>query len=326
MKNLSYWITGDNPEHLKKHLPYSRKKIQMLANAVIIPTFIWLVFGFLISSNLMQKPWIQSVLTGLGCALIIFILDRSIVLAEGNSAIKWFRITLGFAVALVGAMLIDSVIFQSDVDGYLKNKYKTLAEAKIDSVASVYDGNIAQQKIVVDHAKTEWQFRTDQFNCEINGTCGTKRIGYSAASKAKENVMNQSKSEFERQAIILDKLILGKELSMANAKAGELSLLSFSSILERINCLHEVAFSSLGSGLLYFAFFLIALGVELFVICLKLCSRQSAYEKEQEILERIQLRKLEQVEVTSEYLQKIGYEGRAAQKSIHQKYHHPILN
>ena len=126
--NLSYLITGDNPEHLKKFTPYCRKKISLAGWLILLPVMVWLFVGYTISREMLGNSITVSTIAGLACSTIIFLLEFAILRADGGKAVFWFRFLLAFALAFVSGLAIDSLVFKSDVDWYLQQKYNQKAD------------------------------------------------------------------------------------------------------------------------------------------------------------------------------------------------------
>jgi hypothetical protein len=328
--NLAYLITGNNPEVLKKHSPYSRKKIQMLAYLVLLPTIFWFLNGFLITHELMGKSSAISVLAGCVCAFIIFIIDRAIILSNGGKIIFLFRVLLGIAVAFVGALLVDSILFKDDVDRYLLEKYNVQSEQKKTEKEEEYDPKIFQQEAIVKQSFDIWQMRANDYKCEMDGTCGSKIPGHAKIAASKLKLKDESKAEYDNQCTILKDLIREQKENSEQAKEQHLSLIGNKSLLHRIENMHEMILSSKDSIIAYAMFFFIALCIELMVIIIKLFTKKSSYEKGEEIAERMFEMKLREIEhnamLISDNNNRFGIHERDAKAAVGGMSKHALLN
>lgn len=328
--NLAFLITGDNPEVLKKHTPYSRKKIQMLASLVLLPTLFWFFNGYLITHELMGKSSLISVLSGFVCAFIIFIVDRSIVLSSGGKVICWTRIVLGIAVAFVGALLIDSILFKDDVDRYLLEKYNAQSEQRKTEKESEYVPKILQQEARVKQSFDIWQMRVNDYKAEMDGTGGSKIPGHAKIAASKLELKDESRTEYDQQGNILKELLKEQKENAEQAKVQHLALIGDKSLLHRIENMHEMIFASKDSFITYAMFFIIALVIELMVIIIKLGTKKSSYEKGEEVAERMFEMKLKEMEhnakLLAEYNSRFGINEKDARAAVGKMPGHAFLN
>lgn len=296
MKKLAYLITGDSPQILKTHTPYSRKKIQLLGFLVLLPTFVWFINGYLISKELLGNATKESLLVGCICALIVFIIDRSIVISNGGKLIFVFRFLMGFAVAFIGALLIDSILLKNDVDRFLEEKYSVLSEQKKLEKEAEYSDKIVIQDIKVSQAKVLWKELADKYQCEMDGTCGSRKPGHAKIASAKENLMLDAKADYESQFILLNSLKKEQSEEGIKAKNQMLSFAGKKSLMHRIENMHDMIRSSTSSIITYCVFFFIALCIELMVIIIKTATKKSSYELAEEMAENLNTIKLQELE------------------------------
>lgn len=109
----------------------SKKTLHRYTGAIMLLMMLWFYIGhsmawryFKIESSGYQ------IVVGAIFALIIWIIERQIILIVGkNNAIKWFRMGLAAIMALLGATIIDQVMFGKDIDAQTK---KVIAERASD--------------------------------------------------------------------------------------------------------------------------------------------------------------------------------------------------
>lgn len=175
--SISYLITGDSKAELSKYDSGSRKRIQLLGMLVLIPTIIWFITGYLLMSCIFYASNALSVLAGTILALLIFFIDRSIILATKGWFTIIFRFLLGTTIALLGSFFIDTIIFGQDIEAYAIEKYHLSQKASLESLNHAYDKASA-----------------DYFG-EMNGTAGSKLKGFGKITEAKEREKNKADDE-----------------------------------------------------------------------------------------------------------------------------------
>lgn len=278
----------------------------------------------------MQESILLSIVVGVVCAGFIFILDRSIVVINGNRQIANMRLALGVAISILGAILVDSIILKNDVDFYMKSSFANEATSAKINTEQAFEPQIQNQSEKVEKAHNDWQKRTDEYNCEMNGTCGTKRMGVSKVALAKKDLMDQAKTEYDKQLSILG--TLKEQQHTAGIIAGNAVVESIPSkaIFTRIDYMHRMVFHDPTKLIVYALFFFIALMMELAVILMKRWSNKSGYEYAEELAEKIQMRKILELDQFSRKQSEanLNYSPAAmsARDAITQRSTHSMLN
>src|SRR5258705_13352871 len=116
MLKTACFFSGDNYNLVAADTPASKKKVVAMALAMMVPTLIWVFNGFMLSHQVLQANLGWSILTGVICGMIIFMIEKLIIMANGNGSLTFFRICIGLIVALLGSVAVDEVVFEDDID------------------------------------------------------------------------------------------------------------------------------------------------------------------------------------------------------------------
>lgn len=324
--NFSYIITGDSPDHLKRFTPYCRKKINMLGWLILLPVTVWLFVGFTISSEMLGNSIGASILTAIVCSTVVFLIEFAILRADGGKVVFWFRFLLGFALAFVSGLAIDSLVFKSDVDWYMQQKYNQQAQEAYNTVMKNYATLIQQQEAKTNTAKVNWNNSINELNAEMNGTGGTHIPGYAIASNKKELLKSEAMNEYQSQLKIQTQLQQEQKAMADSARINAIRGTGINTFMHRVKNLHEMVFSSFDTGFFYVLFFFIAVCLELIIVGLKTYSRKSVYEKHLEMVDYIFESKNKQSLEELNYISELGYNGRRANQITRTKNNHSILN
>ncbi len=137
LRKNSWWIrlgcllTGYNCSLLRQCSEASYKKLKRYMASMLLVMIIWMAVGYFFSKEYFKLDTYQALGAGIGAAFIAMLVERVIILSVGkNLADVLLRIFLGIVMAVIGATVIDQVIFREDIQ-----KAKTFAiQAEVDSL------------------------------------------------------------------------------------------------------------------------------------------------------------------------------------------------
>ncbi|MEP3387826.1 MAG: DUF4407 domain-containing protein [Reichenbachiella sp.] len=113
-------LLGEDYEMLEGETPWSKKKILLMGSLLFVPVILWFFQGYLLTTNILKQGAWLGLLVGTIGAAIIFIIERSIIMMRtSNRAVTWFRYGLGLVIALIGSIILDEIIFSSDIDNHM---------------------------------------------------------------------------------------------------------------------------------------------------------------------------------------------------------------
>ena len=123
LTRLGCMLTGYNCRLLRQCSEASYKKLKKYTAAIMIVMIIWWFVGYLFSKEYFGLEKWQAVAAGTVAAGMVWMVERIIILSVGrNITGSVIRVMLGMVMAVVGATIVDQVIFREDI-----KKMKTFA-------------------------------------------------------------------------------------------------------------------------------------------------------------------------------------------------------
>ncbi|MFN8307339.1 MAG: DUF4407 domain-containing protein [Ferruginibacter sp.] len=282
-------LTGDNYALVSTDTPASKKKIVALALAMMVPVLIWVLNGFLLAYQVLQSSLTAAVITGLALGLIVFVIEKLIIMANGNSSLKRIRIAIGILVATLGSIALDEVVFREDIDlqmGELKAEAITKAKGKEDnSFRKQYDYAGLEQQI--REAQGHFDRAEAKVIKEADGSSGTGKKGVGDITRLKDKKAGERKESL--QQLQAQKAGLDKQKEAAINMAGATARDSFRehALLNRIKALFQLVFDDVYMGVIYLLFTLLLFFFEFLVVILKGTWSKTNYERKLEMIEQI---------------------------------------
>lgn len=250
----------------------SRSKIISLAQLLLIPIFIWFLSGYLMASKLLELSQPIALLTGVICGSIIYIVDRSFITAHGRSSqttMIILRIAFALLSGVLGAIALDTVIFEGDINKYQFDKAQTEFIAENDSI-------VRAKTIALDSSRVRYNREQLDFNKELDGK-GSGMIGYGNIAKKKEEAVKSARAEYQeakaKLAFYTDSVSeRSKEFADNKVTSGS------QTILNKVHDLHEfVLLDGINLGF-YLLFFSLTLLLETMLIAYKAGSAKTAFD------------------------------------------------
>lgn len=258
--NILIKLAGEQPELIDEVSPESRKKVITQGGLLLIAPFIWFFIGYTFSSLFFTDHIIYSIITGFIMSLLVFMIERSILMSNGNVLFVIARFVLAVLMSFLGGELFNLKIFNDDV---LNKKYSDMVEE-------------VQQEI--DYFQSRSKNSTKEFFEEIDGSGGSGQVGYSTIARKKESQMNEDKTSLSNSKERLSKL-------HDDYKSG--TLVYRRGILTDHKDLMSLVFTDVHVMVIYIFWLSILLILELIVLLHKTCSKTSAYEEQIKAFELI---------------------------------------
>lgn len=288
-------LTGDNYQLLAGETPASKKKVVAMSLALMVPVLIWVFNGFMLSFQVLKAGFGWSILTAFICGVIVFVIEKLIIMANGNSWLTLVRICIGLIVSLLGSIAIDEVVFREDIDiSVAEIKEQTIAKAKdtkdIEFRKLKQYGNL--EKNIAD-AKQKFNSAEESALAEADGTKGTKTRGVGEITLLKNQKALERKAD--RNSLLAQKNLLDKakdSLVNISGKKAE-SFFKEHALLTRIKALFHLVVRDNYMLSIYILFTLLMFFFEFLVVILKLTWKKTNYERKIEMIEYIGQRRME---------------------------------
>ena len=295
MLKLYCFITGDDYSTLASDTLKSRKKVALYAWSILIPVLIWLACSYLLVTKVLNGTVAAGIITAVFVSAIVFVIEKSIILSNGGKTIFVFRILLALFVAIIGALIVDEIVFEKDIDQQLAMNQRQEAEAELAKLDSLWNEKIIAQENIVRISREKWDSAVRRIDRELNGIEGTRIPGYGPIAKVMQENAAQYKVEYLMQSSVLDSLKAEYDRSRESEKQRIYASFNNHSLLKRMKAMFDLVKSDDLMLAVYIVFTLIFLFLECMVVIVKMSGGKTNYELKQDLIEIIGARRMERI-------------------------------
>ena len=279
MLKFCCFITGDEYNLIKDETPLSRKKIRLYAISIIIPVLLWGINSYLLVSQVLHKSISAAILTSIISMIIIFVIEKSIVMSNGSKVIAIFRLFLGLTIAILGSLGFDEVIFQNDIDTQLAENKREFIESSMMNFKGELAGKNYEKEKELAELKNQWDAAVSEAIKEADGTGGTGTPNVGKITQLKLLKADEKRDYYENYKSELNKYILSQD-SIIKCKEEILGKsYNENSLLLRIKALFDLVSKDGWMKWSYILFTFLIVLLESMVILIKLFSKETNYEK-----------------------------------------------
>ncbi len=290
MLKLFCFITGDDYQLVNNDTPASKRKIKLLVNCLFLPVIVWTVNAVLLTKQVMLLPLSRAIIAGGVVGIVILLIERAVIMSNGSWVIALLRIVLGFAVAAVGALTFDEVIFKNEIDQQLTIDRKAWTEVCVSDLKNDVAAKKAALQDEIGRLQNEWSYLQTR---EIDNAEGKNGVpyGYGRVARTLDSKVGNiegSMSRLRSESNTLDSLIDAQRQTLGSTFENR-------SLLNRIQALFHIVSKSIWAGVMYGLITLILLAIEFLVVIMKMCSKETNYEKKMNAIEKIGIDRLERI-------------------------------
>lgn len=272
-------LLGEDYQLLRTNTPQSRKKVYLLSTALVIPVLLWSFLGYMITSEVLNHHWMAGVLTAAGCGLIIFSLERIIIMANGHLGMISLRIIIAFVVALLGAVFLDLIIFSNDIRQEMNLILKEMKTKYHKELSAQLELDMVDQSNRVIQSRSDWNNAIAEMTREADGTGGSRQRGVSAVTGLKKAVADLKEGVYVNEEHKLNHL--RAEIQNLKPLADSATLASFNpnSLLLQCEALGRLYDKSSHVKKIYWLVTLLTFFLEFMVVIAKYSSPMTAYDR-----------------------------------------------
>jgi hypothetical protein len=263
--NTYFRILLGEPKNRVLHLHQSTlNRLKTFAIAIHIPIALWATTGYVIAARIFEFEQKPALLVSGFCACLVYLIERLVLSSPKNAGVTAMRGLLGLVMAIIGASMVDLVIFEREVVLSLQRDAELELRADIDARLDAKEATIRALRADSDTAR-------QAANCEANGTCGSgvRSVGpiyreLLAQADSLRDEYRQAENEFaqmEREGTAAIERL--REQGVDTSKAG---------LLSRIEALHRYTLENRTALAAWAVFFLLILLLELMVVFVKMSS------------------------------------------------------
>jgi len=286
---LKYYCTiiGDDFNLLKDETPQSKKKVKLLAFCIMIPVLFWAINSFLLAYEVLKKDLITSILVMIVCSVIIFIIEKIIVMSNGSKSIAAFRVCLGIIIALIGSLSLEEVLFKSDIDTQMSENKRVYSTNVLDIKKNELNQFILKKENELNYKDSIWREAINSAIREADGSGGSMIPNRGKITELKLQKADELKRECDKTNSELQNLKLSDDSILSYYEQEVKSGYNMNSLLLRIKALFDLVFTDNFMLFFYVLFTVLIFSMEFVVIIIKMCTKDTNYEKKMKLIEQI---------------------------------------
>jgi len=287
MLKLSCIITGDDYQMVSKDTPTSKKKICLMAMCLFVPVLLWFINGYLLVTQVLSGSQWAGLLTGFITALLIFIIERSVIMSQGSRWIASFRIILGSLIALLGSIVLDEVIFKSDIDSQVFRNRNIFVQEELASLEEQSKAKIDSLQSDMDKKYGIWDKAHDEATKEADGSGGSGRRGVDGITRIKQQHADKMKIYYDQAMQQLSDENKKLDKAKTDLALGASNSFSEHSLLIRIKAMFDLIGDDSYMLIIYLLFTALLFFLEFLVVIIKMCYPETNYERKLKMIEDI---------------------------------------
>jgi hypothetical protein len=280
-------IIGENPKYTATFQPASKRKIALYANCLLVPVILWFINGYLLAKNVLEGNMTTALITAFIAGVIIFLIERAIVMSNGSKPIFWFRIILGFVIASLGSISLDEVIFKHDIDNQIAYYVQVEIDSAVQRVERDYKNQITMQQSIVNQKASEWKQSLKDAKSEADGTGGSKQKTVGKIALLKMDIAGKQESDYQKEYGKLEELIVSMDSAKKNAKLKAESGFNEKALLMRIRAMFDLIANDEFMLGVYILFTIFLFCLEFLVVFIKIGSKYSIDEELEKAREQL---------------------------------------
>ncbi len=295
MLRLFCALTGGDYKLVQVETPASRKKVATLGSVMLIPAIMWFLIASCTAFSMFEASVTIAMLPGFVAATIILILERAIVMSGHNKMVIRFRLVIGFVIASLGAVFMDELIFEKDIEQRQYNERSAMIDVKRAKTDSIYKPKVEALEATVSKTRHSWMATAEDARKEADGTGGSGHKGVSKITQLKLEQADVLKDELDKIESETQKINAEWNQKIAAIQPEIETNLHGKSILTRIMSLFGLVFSNWIAGIIYIVFTVFLFSLEFIVIIMKHSLPETNYERRVAAMEQVGKRRMERL-------------------------------
>lgn len=278
---LKFWcaLIGKDYSTVSSYRKSSQEKIILFGSILLIPVTLWALNGYLMSREIFGMGVLGSLGTAIILGFIIYLIERSIILAQSNPTINRLRVILGLIVAILGSLTMDEVIFKNDIDNMMQTYKVEGVDTETKKLDSLYVHRIDSVARIVNLKSKVYKQRSDEYALELEGKANSGRGGDGPLAKRKEILMNRSYDDLVMDQEVLKSLEGEYRTNREFAKKDTRESFNDKGLLMRMRAMFRLIFSDWVSFIVFILYFSLVLIMETLVIFMKKFTPESPDEE-----------------------------------------------
>ncbi len=322
----NYWIrfgcflTGYNYGILKNSSEVSSKAVKRYTSALIIVCIFWSFIGYYFSNRYLHSGTGASLIGSFVFVVIVIQIERQIILSINPT--KWlyfFRGIIALMMAIIGAIIIDQIIFKEDIElekpTFIEERVKKLIGPKTEELKSqitnldleITNKEYERSSLIIDIGKnpttiiysTQLSIKKEK-STVIDTMSGNPIITEKSVPVPVTIVSNISNPKIALIAPLEETIKnlriqkIEKESDLLNVRPQlEKEINSKVGFLDELEVMYSLISKSVVALIIWLIWFLFLLGLEMLVLISKIIEKENDYEKTVKHHMDLQMQKLD---------------------------------
>lgn len=286
---IGCFLTGYNHSLIKASSELTQKRVVKYTSAILIICLIWAFVGYTFSERYLKATSVGCLVASSLCVFLIIQIERQVILAtEGNRALFFFRAGIAIAMALIGTVIIDQIIFKDDiekrkislvdqeVEKFLPSREKELRRqvSKIDSVIATKE---AERRVLFEDI-SKHPYLTTYDKKTVRDSLGRETVEIfrkqvpnnkvALLEPIDRNIADLRADKSKRDSI----LVALREVLVVELK-------SKTGLLDELDVMYQLLSESFVSFIAWLIWFVFLLGLELFILVSKIGESETDYDR-----------------------------------------------
>jgi len=316
---LGCFFTGQNYNIVLGSSEVAAMKVKQTVSALMIVCIIWGFVGYAFTDRYLKGGTIASLFGALLACLIVIQIERQIIMSINPSKLLVrMRILIACMMAIIGSVIIDQVIFKQDVE----KRRISLIDSDVNKIYPVRSEQLRRQTQALDSTIALKEMQRILLTNDLdrnpmiklysnNVTPTTESVTVTDSSKntsIKTKVVNARTTsvtsipnpkmqmlkplDIQIQSIRQEKIVKDNALLTLRTSIKE-ELESKVGFIDELNILMDLIFGSIAAIVVWVIWFIILLGLEMFILAGKIGETTNVYDETLKHQERLLKRKLE---------------------------------
>ncbi len=295
------FITGYNYPILSHCSELSKKAVKRYTSAILIILLIWGAVGYQFANRYLKLDSFYSIIVSLIFCVIVIQIERQIILNFNKNKLLYFsRFVIAIAMAIIGAIIIDQIIFKEDVELAKLKSIDIAVDSILPRQTSVVESQIREFDNIlamkeIERANMLADIKNNPFE-SFTSSVETKRIpGIISGSDGRDSAAIIRSKNVSKQAIpnpniaLLPKIdeeintirTLKMEKGTYKLKIRDelkAELLNKNGFLDELDLLVSIVFSHAAAFFIWLIWFILLFFIEMLVLISKTTDKGNDYE------------------------------------------------
>jgi|GEM_PF-3253454 len=282
---ISCVLTGESYKIVKTESIKSIQKITTYGSLMIMMIIIWGINGYFLSKNIFNNTVAVSLAISIFCMFLIYVIESSVIkMSSVGTLMAVVRLSLALISALIGSIIIDEIMFKSDIEGQLHSNSQTEVIESLNQ-----DPGLKQLKTQLADENRILNEKDQEIKNLRNSTNQESETGVGPRTNLLKSELNKLEVEQSNSNIKIQ--MLNNSIA-SETRSLRLTIPNESGILKNIAGLCKYLNSHPSYWAVWGFFFALSLIIELLVLIIKATSLETSYEvkkKRQDELRILQL-------------------------------------